>query len=397
MAKPRTNTKTSRTTSATGAPVIPVGRITGGVDTHKDFHVAAAKDALGRQLGTHTFPATQAGYDRLLAWLRAFGPVEVVGVEGTGCYGAGLATHLHAQHVRVVEVNRPNRQKRRLTGKSDALDAVAAAAAAQSGDATATPRARTGPIESVRALKATRDHLVTARTATLNTLHALIITAPAALRETLQDMTTKALIGHCAGFAPPALPVKHSRGPARAQLLEQLTAALCDSETTVHLVLGELARTVEHHTARISELEQCLHTLVTHIAPATSALHGVGPGRAAQLLITAGDNPDRIHSEPAFAALTGVAPQPCSSGQAQGPQRLSRAGDRQANSVLYFIVLTRLAHHQPSKDYLAQRLRPGTKMTKKHLIRCLKRYLAREIYPRLITDLTNLDKHRLTA
>jgi transposase len=389
-------TRTARPAAPT-VPVVAVGEITGGVDTHRDFHVAAAKDCLGRDVGTGKFPATRAGYTALITWLRSFGQVELVGVEGTGCYGAGLTTALLAEGIRVVEVNRPNRQKRRRTGKSDTLDAIAAAAAAQSGDATAAPKPRTGPIESVRVLKETRDLLVKARTMTINTLRALLITAPPELRETLTGLSGRALIRHCAAFTPPVLPVKHSRGPARTQLLTQLTDTLLDHHHALRLTLGELARTIQHHDTQLATLDTCLRTLVTRIAPTTSALHGVGPGRTAQLLITAGEHPDRIHSERAFAKLTGVAPQECSSGQTQGPHRLSRAGDRQANSVLYYIALTRMAHHPATKNYIATRLRPGTKMTKKHLIRCLKRYIAREIYPRLTTDLTNLHKHHPAA
>lgn len=391
MAKPRLKTKPEPARRAVSpGPVVAVGSITGGVDTHRDFHVAAAKDSLGRDLGTQKFPATAAGYAALVAWLRGFGPVELVGVEGTGCYGAGLSTVLLAEGIAVVEVNRPNRQKRRRTGKSDTLDAIAAAAAALGGEATAAPKPRTGPIESVRVLNETRDMLVKARTAAINTLRALLITAPPELREPLTGLSIPVLITQCAAFSPPVLPVKHSRGPARTHTLQQLTETLLDHHHTLRVTLGELARTIQHHDTQLATLDTCLRSLVTRIAPTTSALHGIGPLRAAQLLITAGDNPDRIHSEAAFATLTGVAPQECSSGQTQGPHRLSRAGDRQANSVLYYIVLTRLAHHQPTKTYIATRLRPGTKMTKKHLIRCLKRYLAREIYPRLTTDLTNL-------
>nr|CEL15434.1 Mobile element protein [Kibdelosporangium sp. MJ126-NF4] len=203
-------------------------------------------------------------------------------------------------------------------------------------------------------------------------------------------MTTKVLIGHCAEFTAPALPAKHSRGHTRAHATTQLTESLLDSPTTTRMMLGDLARTIQHYDTRLAELTRCLHTLLTRIAPRTSALFGVGPGHAAQLLLTAGDHPDRVHSEAAFAALTGTAPQDCSSGNNHSHHRLSRAGDRQANSTLYYIVLTRLAHHHPTRDYITTRLRPGTKMTKKHLIRCLKRYLAREIYPHLMADLTNL-------
>jgi transposase len=393
-----TNTRGKSTTTTTrparsarsASPVLPVGDITGGVDTHKEFHVAAAKDSLGRDLGTKRFPTTHTGYGQLLTWLTGFGPVTAVGVEGTGAYGAGLTTHLRQQDLTVVEVNRPNRQKRRRTGKSDPKDAIAAAAAVQSGDATAAPKPRTGPVESVRVLRQTREHLTTARTATLNVLHALVITAPTALRESLDAMSTTILIRHCAGFAPPAVPVKGMRGTARTHTLDQLLDSLLDAEAAVRVALGELARTIQFYDTHITELDTSLTTLVTHIAPRTSALHGVGPGRAAQLLLTAGNHPDRIHSEPSFANLTGVAPQDCSSGNNQHHHRLSRAGDRHANSILYYIVLTRLATHQPTRNYMTTRLHPGTKMTKKHLIRCLKRYVAREIYPHLINDLTHL-------
>jgi transposase len=198
--------KTSSKSSTASSVIVPVGEITGGVDTHLEFHVAAARDGLGRVLGTKKFPSTQTGYVDLLAWLRGFGPVAVVGVEGTGSYGAGLTTHLTSQDTTVVEVNRPNRQKRRLRGKSDPQDAINAAAAVQAGDATATPKLRTGPIESVRVLRLARDQLITARTATINTLKALIITAPAVLRETLHGLTVPA-------WSATARPCPHSTCP----------------------------------------------------------------------------------------------------------------------------------------------------------------------------------------
>lgn len=376
---------------STPAPsvITPIGDITGGVDTHKDFHVAAAIDSIGRVLGTHKFPADTTGYAALLQWLRGFGPLALIGVEGTGSYGAGLTTHLTGQQLRVVEVNRPNRQKRRQRGKSDPQDAINAALAALSGEATATPKPRTGPIESVRVLRTTRRQLIEARTALINTLHALIVTAPAALRESLQDLSTTALITRCAALTIPALPARGLRGQARTQARDQLAQALLDSSTTVKFTLAGLARTITDHNTRVTELDTCLDTLVRRIAPRTCAQYGVGPGRAAQLLLTAGDNPDRVHSEAAFAHLIGTAPLDCSSGRQQH-HRLSRAGDRQANSVLYYIVLTRLARHEATRTYLHDRLGAGKKMTKKHLIRCLKRYVTREIYPKLMADLTDL-------
>lgn len=356
------------------APLTPVGEIAGGVDTHKKFHVAAARDGLGRVLGTRRFDATLAGYAGLLAWLAGFGPVTLVGVEGTGCYGAGLAGYLTGRGVRVVEVDRPNRQSRRRTGKSDPADAIAAAAAAQSGEATTIPKPRTGPVESVRILREARQLWAQARTAAVNTLKALIITAPPVLREQLDPLSDTALLARCAGFEP--VTATHA------------ATVLLDHDTAVGHVLGELARTIADHDARIRELDTRLHALVEAIAPRTSALFGIGPGRAAQLLLTAA-SPGRLHSEAAFATLTGVAPRDCGSGTTSGRHRLSRAGDRQANSVLYYIVLTRLAWHEPSRAYLTERLNPNGR-NKKHLIRCLKRYLAREIYPHLIADLATM-------
>jgi transposase len=381
----KTRSKSTRTPSV----ITPIGDIIGGVDTHKDFHVAAAVDSLGQVLSTQKFPATTLGYAELSAWLRDFGPVKAIGVEGTGSYGAGLSVHLTGQGLSVTEVNRPNRQKRRRQGKSDTLDAVNAAGAVLSGEATATPKPRTGPVESVRVLRETRGHMDKARTAAINTLQSLIITAPAALRESLHELTGTALLTRCAAFTAPAMPAKGLRGKARTAAHDELATALLDAGTAVRLALRDLARTITFYDQRISEIDLSLDILVRRIAPRTSALFGVGPGRAAQLLLTAGDHPDRVHSEAAFACLTGTAPLDCSSGR-QEHHRLSRAGDRQANSVLYYIVLTRLACHEPTRTYMKDRLGAGKKMTKKHLIRCLKRYLAREIYPHLMADLTDL-------
>jgi transposase len=379
----------SHTKSSTPPVITPVGEITGGVDTHLEFHVAAARDGLGRMLGTQKFDTTQAGYTALLTWLTTFGPLAVVGMEGTGSYGAGLTTHLTNHGIKVVEVNRPNRQKRRLHGKSDPQDAINAAAATQAGDATATPKLRTGPIESLRVLHIVRDQLINARTAAINTLKALIVTAPTPLRETLHDLTPTTLIRHCATLTTVDLPAPKPGSKTRTQAATHLAEQLLDTDTATRTALAELARTISYYNTRITDLDTTLDTLVRRIAPRTTALHGLGPNTTAQLLITAGNNPHRIHTEAAFARLTGTAPQDASSGKHQH-HRLSRAGDRHANAALYRITITRLATHQPTRTYMTTHLRPGTKMTKKHLIRCLKRYLIREIYPHLTADLANL-------
>jgi transposase len=390
----KTRTKSSTTTDTT--PIVPVGDITGGVDTHLEFHVAAAKDALGRTLGTKKFPATPTGFTALLDWLTGFGPLTLVGVEGTGSYGAGLTTHLTGHDIAVVEVNRPNRQKRRRNGKSDPADAIAAAAAAQAGEDTATPKTRTGPIESIRALRITRDHLVTARTAAINALKALIVTAPHELRESLRGLATTAQVRHCATLDHAVLPAPRPGSKARAQAAAELAASLLDSDTAVRAALAELARVIGLHDTRVADLDTVLDALLRRVAPTTIALHGLGPQTVGQLLTTAGEHPDRLHGEAAFATLTGTAPQDASSGK-QEHHRLSRAGDRQANAALYHVIITRLSSHEPTRAYMADRLRPGTKMTKKHLIRCLKRYLAREIYPRLMADLAALHQTPATT
>jgi transposase len=154
------------------------GQVIGGVDTHKDLHVVAVIDAVGRLLATESFPTTRHGYRRLLRWLASHGELVAVGVEGCGSWGAGLARYLTARSVRVVEVNRPNRQKRRQRGKSDPLDAEAAARAVLSGEATSTPKAGTGPVEALRQLRIARSGAMKARTAAANQLHSLTTPPP---------------------------------------------------------------------------------------------------------------------------------------------------------------------------------------------------------------------------
>jgi transposase len=339
--------------------------VTGGVDTHKDTHVAAAKDGLGRVLGTQAFPATAAGFVALVAWLANLGRIVAVGVEGTSSYGAGLARYLTGQGITVIEVNRPDRAKRRQKGKSDPQDAINAAAAVQSGDASATPKAGTGVVEAIRALRTTRTSAVKSRTVALNQLTSLIITAPAPLRESLTGLTRTALITHCARLRP---------GPD-----------LTDPHTATKTALRRLARRIHTLTSEISDADTELRALTSHAAPRTIARFGVGPDTAGQLLTTIGDNPDRITTEARFAHTCGVAPIPASSGRTDR-HRLNRGGDRHANAAIHRIVIVRMRHHQPTRDYLARRTTEG--LTKKDIIRCLKRYVARELYHALLADLT---------
>jgi transposase len=331
-------------------------RVTVGVDTHKDTHVAAARDQLGRRLGTTQVPASSAGYAQLLSWAHALGEVAAWGVEGTGSYGAGLARFLAAHGQRVVEVNRPDRQARRRRGKSDAVDADAAARAVQAGEATGVPKAQDGVVEMLRALRAARQTAVKARTQAINALKGLLVTAPAELREQLGGLPTGRLVGAAA---------------------ELEVGTLTTPTAATKLALRGLAQRYQHLDAEIALLTEQLDALTARHAPKLRDLHGVGPDGAAALLIAAGDNPRRLHSEAAFAALCGTSPVEASSGKTRR-HRLNRGGDRQANAALHRVVVVRLRWHQPTRDYATRRTTQGK--TSKEILRCLKRYVAREVF-----------------
>jgi transposase len=351
-----------------GAQSGAVVGVFGGVDTHLEFHVAAAVNALGALLGTAVFAATAQGYTQLLAWLSGWGPLAVVGVEGTGSYGAGLARHLAGHDIAVAEVNRPDRASRRRRGKTDAYDAEAAARTVLAGH-THAAKINTGPVESLRMLKIEYDSAVKQRTAAINQMHQLRITAPAELREQLTGLTKTTLPAKCVKFRIDA-----------TRLGDPLQAA--------KKTLRGLARRVLALNDEINDLDTDLRTLTQAIAPTTSATFGVGTQSLAQLLITIGEQPERFTSEAAFAALCGVNPIPASSGKTNR-HRLNRGGDRRANSALHMIILTRLAHHRPTKAYISARTVDGT--SDPHLRRKLKRYLARELFTQLRNDLRALN------
>ncbi len=304
--------------------------VTGGVDTHGRTHHAAVLDHLGRQLGDREFPTTPSGYRSLLGWVASHGRLERVGIEGTGTYGAALARQLRAAGVQVVEVDRPDRKARRVQGKSDPLYAYSAARFALAGTATGMPKARDGRVEAIRALRVARNSAVKARSQTTNQLKSLLVTAPEQLREQLRDLTTTALIATCARLWP--------------------TGDIASPEHATKTALRRLARRYQYLSKEISEADAELRVLVTAAAPRLIALPGVGPEVAGQLLITLGDNPDRLHSEAAFAHLCGVAPVPASCGRTHR-HRLNRGGDRAANKALYVVALGRLRYDPRTRAY----------------------------------------------
>jgi transposase len=335
--------------------------VTLGVDTHAELHVAAALDERGRLLGTCTISTTTAGYAELVRWTRQYGHLAQVGIEGTGSYRAGLARWLRARNVVVIEVDRPDRRTRHRRGKSDSVDAEAAARAVLAGTATAQPKAGTGAVEMVRTLRVARQLAIKARTQAASALHALVITAPDVIRAELRRLKLVQLVATAAAFRP--------------------NPELATPAAATKLALKSIAVRYQHLSAEIDTLDKHLEQLVATAAPALVAIKGVGADIAATLLTVAGDNPERLTNEGAFAHLVGVAPIEASSGKITR-YRLNRGGDRQGNRALYLLAVGRMGWDPATRAYVARRTAEGR--TKPEIIRCLKRYIARELYPVLL-------------
>jgi len=334
-----------------------------GVDTHAEEHEAAVLDTTGRMLAHHRFPANDSGYRQLLAWAAGYGPILAAGIEQTGSYGAGLSRHLVAAGVDVREVHDTHRAVKARRGKNDVIDAEQAARKVLSGQAAAVAKDTTGVIEAIRQIKVARDSAVKSRTIALQQIRDLLVTGPDHLRQELAGRT---------------LPAK-----ARALAATTPTGAPGSPEHAAVTALGRLARRVMLLATEIRDADHDLETLVDATAPTLRALTGVGAHTAAQLLVSCGPN-NRIHSSAAMARLFGIAPVPASSGKTNR-WRLHRGGDRQANRAIYITVITRLAHHEPTKTYRDRRQKDG--LSNPDIIRCLKRYVVREIYQALKTDL----------
>ena len=316
---------------------------------------------LGRRaFGVAEFPTTAEGHDELLGWLSEFGPVARVGVEGTGSYGAGLARFLRACDVAVVEVDRPNRQARRRNGKSDTVDAIEAARASQANRQLGAAKTRDGNVEAIRALVVARRSARSTKIKTLNQIRHLGFTAPDEIRQSLHGVSRQCLAKHAAAIRP--------RRGGDPVIFATKTA------------LRALGRRVVALDVESKQIDKLLGELVTAAAPQLLALYGVGVDTAAGLLVAAGDNPQRLHSEPAWAHLCGVAPIQASSGKVTR-LRLDPGGDRQANAALWRIVITRMSSDPRTRAYVTRRTDEG--LSKGEIIRVLKRYVAREVYPLL--------------
>jgi transposase len=339
----------------------PVKEIVLGVDTHLDAHLAVALDGLGRHLGESKIPTTLKGYGQLLRWAQSFGVVRCAGVEGTGCYGAGLARYLRKAGIAVFEVERPKRRHLRREGKSDSRDAEAAARAVLSGEAAGVPKSGDGRMEMIRVLRTARRSAVKAKSQAANQLQGLRVIAPEKLRERLRGLPTKELVRVAARFRPGGDPI--------------------EVQAATKLGLRSVARRYEALSAEIARLDMQLDRLVSEVAPELISLSAIGTDHAATLLLVAGDNPERLGSEASFASLCGVSPIEASSGKVVR-HRLNRGGNRDANRALHMICMVRMGQDQRTQEYVARRTQEGK--SKREIIRCLKRYVAREVYRVLV-------------
>jgi transposase len=333
-----------------------------GVDTHLELHVAVALDHLGRRLDELTVPTTEAGYGELLRWAEALGNLERVGIEGAGSFGAGLARFLRKAGVEVLEVGRPKRRDERRSGKSDPIDAELAARAVLAGTAIGEAKDSEGTVEMIRVLRAARRSAVKARAQAAKQLKALLVTAPGHLREELRGLSTAKLVRRAAGFRP--------GGSA-----EDVAAA-------TKFALRSIARRHRALSGEIRELDDHLARLVSETAPALVAVHGVGIDTAATLLVAVGQDPKRLKSEAAFAHMCGVAPIPASSGKVVR-HRLNRRGNRDANRALHVVAAERMSRDERTRAYAERRTAEGK--SKRETMRCLKRYIARELYGVLVS------------
>jgi transposase len=336
-----------------------------GVDTHFDAHVAVALDHLGRRLGVATLPTTEKGYEQLVSWAQGLGPVRCAGVEGTSSYGAGVARHLKSRGIEVLEIERPKRRQRstsRRNGKSDHADAEAAARIVLAGEAAGVPKSGDGCVEMIHVLRAARRAAVKARTQAANQLRNLLVTAPEGLRGRLRELSTKALVATAVRFRPGDSPG--------------------NPEEATRFALRSVARRYRSLSEEIVELDVQLTRLVTRVAPGLVALPGVGTDHAATLLVAAGDNPERLRSEASFASLCGVSPVQASSGKVVR-HRLNRGGNRDANRALHSICVVRMGRDRRTQAYVTRRTVEGK--SKREIMRCLKRYVAREVYRILIS------------
>jgi transposase len=348
--------------SPDGQPDPETEQIVLGVDTHKDIHVAAVVSFLGAHVADASFPTTAVGYRQLLAWARGFGVLHRAGVEGTGCYGAALTRYLRRQAITVIEVNRPDRAARRQSGKTDTVDALAAARTVLSARATITAKTADGPVEMLRMLRLARASAVKSRTQAVNQLKAVIVNTDPALRESLTGFTGAALIRHCANL------------PASAPT---------DAVTAARYTLRRLALRIQSLTAEERERQRHITAVLNTHAPQLLQRHGIGRDSTAALLVTAGDNPHppmqrRLLRRP-------LRRQPDRGLLKQDPPAATEPRRRPPRQRGPLPHCPDPGARRPTHPRLPDPRTPQGR-TRREAIRCVKRYIAREIY-HLITKL----------
>lgn len=353
----------------TSPPIEPLNLIA-GVDTHADTHTLAILGAHGGVLLTETFAADQRGYNDLIKTLQNAGSVKLVGVEGTNSYGAGLTRALTTAGYTVKEVLRPTRQVRRMHGKSDSIDAVEAARSLQAGKGISQAKDSSTPAESLRFLLTARAQLITTITALGNCITALLTTAPETVRSKYRDLTTSNLVKRLTASRPG----------------EELD---CPHIAVMH-AMQQLAQSREAASSKAEQLERQMQSILSAHYPQVLAIYGAGSIVAAQLVVTAGGNPQRIRDEAAFASLCGVAPIPASSGRTDR-HRLNRGGDRRGNSALHRIAFIRMRCDERTREYVRRRTTEGK--SKREIMRCLKRAIAREVYRALTSQAAATSQH----
>lgn len=331
-----------------------------GVDTHSDTHTLAILTGVGTVVSTETFTADKRGYQDVITALADAGGVTLVGVEGTNSYGAGLTRALTRADYTVTEVLRPTRQVRRMHGKSDPIDAIAAARTVLAGDGLSTAKDTESPAESLRFLLTARAQLVQAMTALVSSIRSLLVTADEDLRASYRGLSTTKLIGRLTASRP--------------------GTAITSPADAAAYSLRMMARTYRDHQDRVDALDDGMHTLLNAHYPHLMAVYGAGTVSAAELAVTAGGNPARIRNEAAFASLCGACPIPASSGKTRR-YRVNHGGDRRGNKALHRIALVRMRHEDRTRTYVERKLAEGK--TKKEILRCLKRAIAREVYTAL--------------
>lgn len=337
-----------------------------GVDTHLDVHVGAIVSETGKLLGIRSVSTSSSGYQDLFHWACSFGSLSRAGVEGTGSYGAALCQFLIDNGVSVFEVNRPDRAKRRLQGKSDPTDAESAARSVLSGVAQAIPKHHSGACEAMRIVTVARRSAVKAKTQAINQLRAILVSGPQNVRDRLWKVRALDCVNACARV----------RTLGDGVLLENLI-----------FTLKSLAKRWLALSSELKLLDKQLEALTQNYAVNLRERFGVGPQTAAVLLSVAGDNPDRLKSEASLAALCGVNPLPASSGKTIR-HRLNRGGSRAANNALWTIAMVRMRSDPRTRAYVARRTTEG--LTMKEIHRCLKRYIVRELYPLILSDMATL-------